>query len=118
MLIECYKINVTMSLQVYEHVYETVDINSTPEVRANATAKVTKAAINFFTSEHKVKILLFSGRNYELISGCIKCSIFAKVNQRLLFACRQLWQRLQPVKDTHILVSWSCQRLKKAWVLT
>lgn len=29
-----------MSLQVYEHVYETVDINSTPEVRANATAKV------------------------------------------------------------------------------
>lgn len=30
----------TMSLQVYEHVYETVDINSSPEVRANATAKV------------------------------------------------------------------------------
>lgn len=26
--------------QVYEHVYETVDINSSPEVRANATAKV------------------------------------------------------------------------------
>lgn len=30
----------TMSFQVYEHVYETVDINSSPEVRANATAKV------------------------------------------------------------------------------
>lgn len=29
-----------MFLQVYEHVYETVDINSSPEVRANATAKV------------------------------------------------------------------------------
>lgn len=29
-----------MSPQVYEHVYETVDINSSPEVRANATAKV------------------------------------------------------------------------------
>lgn len=26
--------------QVYEHVYETVDINSSPEVRASATAKV------------------------------------------------------------------------------
>ncbi|KTF89474.1 hypothetical protein cypCar_00004060 [Cyprinus carpio] len=25
--------------EVYEHVYETVDINSSPEVRANATAK-------------------------------------------------------------------------------
>ena len=31
---------VFFSLQVYEHVYETVDINSSPEVRANATAKV------------------------------------------------------------------------------
>uniref|UniRef100_UPI00398F0B33 protein lin-7 homolog C isoform X1 n=1 Tax=Pristiophorus japonicus TaxID=55135 RepID=UPI00398F0B33 len=27
--------------EVYEHVYETVDINSSPEVRANATAKPT-----------------------------------------------------------------------------
>uniref|UniRef100_A0A8C9Y1F5 Protein lin-7 homolog n=1 Tax=Sander lucioperca TaxID=283035 RepID=A0A8C9Y1F5_SANLU len=31
-------------LCVYEHVYETVDINSSPEVRANATAKATVAA--------------------------------------------------------------------------
>lgn len=30
----------TAIFQVYEHVYETVDINSSPEVRANATAKV------------------------------------------------------------------------------
>ncbi|XP_048401726.1 protein lin-7 homolog C isoform X2 [Stegostoma tigrinum] len=30
--------------RVYEHVYETVDINSSPEVRANATAKATVAA--------------------------------------------------------------------------
>uniref|UniRef100_A0A8C7W7F3 Lin-7 homolog C (C. elegans) n=1 Tax=Oncorhynchus mykiss TaxID=8022 RepID=A0A8C7W7F3_ONCMY len=30
--------------EVYEHVYETVDINSSPEVRANATAKATVAA--------------------------------------------------------------------------
>lgn len=29
-----------LSLKVYEHVYETVDISSSPEVRANATAKV------------------------------------------------------------------------------
>ncbi len=36
----CDKILPTMSPQVYEHVYETVDINSSPEVRANATAKV------------------------------------------------------------------------------
>lgn len=34
-----------MSLQVYEHVYETVDINSSPEVRANATAKVDPSQI-------------------------------------------------------------------------
>ena len=27
--------------EVYEHVYETVDITGSPEVRANATAKVT-----------------------------------------------------------------------------
>lgn len=31
----------TSALQVYEHVYETVDISSSPEVRANATAKVS-----------------------------------------------------------------------------
>uniref|UniRef100_A0A672FSG4 Lin-7 homolog C (C. elegans) n=1 Tax=Salarias fasciatus TaxID=181472 RepID=A0A672FSG4_SALFA len=30
--------------EVYEHVYETVDINSSPEVRANATAKVESLA--------------------------------------------------------------------------
>ncbi|ELW48943.1 Protein lin-7 like protein C [Tupaia chinensis] len=30
--------------EVYEHVYETVDISSSPEVRANATAKATVAA--------------------------------------------------------------------------
>lgn len=34
-----------MSPQVYEHVYETVDINSSPEVRANATAKVDPSQI-------------------------------------------------------------------------
>lgn len=27
--------------EVYEHVYETVDIHGSPEVRASATAKVT-----------------------------------------------------------------------------
>lgn len=31
---------VVLSFKVYEHVYETVDISSSPEVRANATAKV------------------------------------------------------------------------------
>lgn len=30
--------------EVYEHVYETVDIQGSPEVRANATAKATVAA--------------------------------------------------------------------------
>lgn len=27
--------------EVYEHVYETVDITGSPDIRANATAKVT-----------------------------------------------------------------------------
>lgn len=41
----CYRILIVACVcvcvsQVYEHVYETVDINSSPEVRANATAKV------------------------------------------------------------------------------
>lgn len=30
--------------EVYEHVYETVDIQGSPEIRANATAKATVAA--------------------------------------------------------------------------
>lgn len=30
---------------MYEHVYETVDISSSPEVRANATAKVSKVGL-------------------------------------------------------------------------
>uniref|UniRef100_A0A8B9S5H4 Lin-7 homolog C, crumbs cell polarity complex component n=1 Tax=Apteryx owenii TaxID=8824 RepID=A0A8B9S5H4_APTOW len=34
----------SVTLAVYEHVYETVDISSSPEVRANATAKATVAA--------------------------------------------------------------------------
>uniref|UniRef100_A0A8U8AZF9 Lin-7 homolog C, crumbs cell polarity complex component n=1 Tax=Geospiza parvula TaxID=87175 RepID=A0A8U8AZF9_GEOPR len=33
-----------VTFEVYEHVYETVDISSSPEVRANATAKATVAA--------------------------------------------------------------------------
>ncbi|MGH0192310.1 UNVERIFIED_CONTAM: hypothetical protein FKN15_007990 [Acipenser sinensis] len=35
--------------EVYEHVYETVDISSSPEVRANATAKV---CMNFYYSDN------------------------------------------------------------------
>lgn len=42
----------TVSLQVYEHVYETVDINSSPEVRANATAKVRYHLTNICLSIH------------------------------------------------------------------
>ncbi|OXB57484.1 hypothetical protein ASZ78_011825 [Callipepla squamata] len=36
--------SVGCTVMVYEHVYETVDISSSPEVRANATAKATVAA--------------------------------------------------------------------------
>lgn len=42
----------TVTLQVYEHVYETVDINSSPEVRANATAKVRYLLTNLCLSIH------------------------------------------------------------------
>lgn len=49
-----------MSPQVYEHVYETVDINSSPEVRANATAKVDSCQL---LSEHK--IWSFCHRNFR-----------------------------------------------------
>lgn len=34
--------------EVYEHVYETVEIQGNPEVRAQATAKVIKHATSFF----------------------------------------------------------------------
>ena len=37
-----------LCFQVYEHVYETVDIQGNPEVRAQATAKVIKHATSFF----------------------------------------------------------------------
>ena len=37
-----------LCFQVYEHVYETVDIQGNPEVRAQATAKVIKHATPFF----------------------------------------------------------------------
>lgn len=36
--------------EVYEHVYETVDISGSPEVRANATAKVCNSNAIFFLS--------------------------------------------------------------------
>lgn len=49
----------TMSLQVYEHVYETVDINSSPEVRANATAKVDPGQIPSNTNIWLMHIYLF-----------------------------------------------------------
>lgn len=38
--------------QVYEHVYETVDINSSPEVRANATAKVDPSHMQYLVMEN------------------------------------------------------------------
>ncbi|CAO2579588.1 Protein lin-7 homolog C [Lemmus lemmus] len=38
--------------EVYEHVYETVDISSSPEVRANATAKVSKVGLQNTELEH------------------------------------------------------------------
>ena len=37
-----------LCFQVYEHVYETVEIQGNPEVRAQATAKVIKHATSFF----------------------------------------------------------------------
>lgn len=40
--------------QVYEHVYETVDINSSPEVRANATAKVNPNHSSLVTNKQTV----------------------------------------------------------------
>uniref|UniRef100_A0AAY5EH79 Lin-7 homolog C (C. elegans) n=1 Tax=Electrophorus electricus TaxID=8005 RepID=A0AAY5EH79_ELEEL len=43
--------------RVYEHVYETVDINSSPEVRANATAKVN-GFLSFFFLRESVEIAL------------------------------------------------------------
>lgn len=49
----------TISLQVYEHVYETVDINSSPEVRANATAKVNPSQIPSDTSIGLMHIYLY-----------------------------------------------------------
>ena len=35
--------------EVYEHVYETVDISGSPEIRANATAKVCNPLAMWFT---------------------------------------------------------------------
>lgn len=50
-------VNMATSPQVYEHVYETVDINSSPEVRANATAKVYPIPASLF-SDHLFFVLL------------------------------------------------------------
>lgn len=69
----------TVSLQVYEHVYETVDINSSPEVRANATAKVDLSQTPFlYTSLHRP----FSYLNFlpaaESFTLCIDCLKYIK----------------------------------------
>lgn len=85
-----------MSLQVYEHVYETVDINSSPEVRANATAKV--GPLNCVLN--------------AVITVCLQ------MFNTTLCICRPLWQLSQRARDTHIHVWWSCPRQKKAWVST
>ena len=34
--------------EVYEHVYETVDVQGNPEIRASATAKVGKNTVKLF----------------------------------------------------------------------
>ena len=38
--------------EVYEHVHETVDIQGDPEVRANATAKVSYQGLMSQTNQH------------------------------------------------------------------
>ena len=37
-------VSVSTLVQVYEHVYETVDVEGSPDIRASATAKATVAA--------------------------------------------------------------------------
>ena len=47
--------------EVYEHVYETVDITGSPEVRANATAKVSyKLNVNVHDFYWKFLVLYMS----------------------------------------------------------
>ena len=42
--------------EVYEHVHETVDIQGDPEVRANATAKVSYQGLISQTNQHLIAL--------------------------------------------------------------
>lgn len=68
----------TLSLQVYEHVYETVDINSSPEVRANATAKVDPSQIPFLMHRHTHFFHILIWENFTL---CVEWAKSIKVTK-------------------------------------
>lgn len=105
-----------MFLQVYEHVYETVDINSSPEVRANATAKVDPSHIQYLVMKKHLTCALFfffspiSMSEHLFLKGslvedfklhAINTMCFQRLNTTL-FMYRLLWQLLQQVRDTRI----------------
>ena len=50
--------------EVYEHVYETVDVQGNPEIRASATAKVT---IDLSTNHHILLCELKSHLNDKIV---------------------------------------------------
>ena len=52
--------------EVYEHVYETVDISGSPEIRANATAKVCYATLEL---KPKKLCFLYPNPNRFLLRG-------------------------------------------------
>lgn len=90
-----------MSLQVYEHVYETVDINSSPEVRANATAKVDPHHIP--SNKQVFDLYMFYLSQFHLKHHVKKVNreYFQKC-KTVLFIHRLQWQLSQQVRDTHI----------------
>lgn len=71
--ISCMSNTVQQRPQVYEHVYETVDINSSPEVRANATAKVNPYHSLLVTNKHMILQTLLQSTSLLMVlrSACI-----------------------------------------------
>ena len=66
----CYYIIYLLHLKVYEHVYETVDVEGNAEIRANATAKVDALTpqVSFF--------MILGPKGYKQVSACLNIYLY------------------------------------------
>ena len=98
--------------EVYEHVYETVDVQGNPEIRASATAKVTHKPSCISYLKHWLSSAM-EPRYGPTLMNRIKVQAVPNRVHSFCFS-RQQSLLLPLVRVTPTLASWSCPRRRRA----